>query len=243
MEVTIDARFCGPPGCGHGGYVTGLLANQSDQPLRVRLLAPTPLQRALQLRTHDDGSVELSDGARLLVRGEPLSQPLQLEVPSAPEHLLAVEASRGFIGLTDHAFPNCFVCGTARRRGDGLRIFAGRVPEGRMPQADMVAAPWNPDASIAGADGKVQPEFISAALDCPGYFAARSDGVPMLLGEYCVHVDRRVHLDESCVVIGWRIAAEGRKYRVGTALFDEDGELCARATGTWIEPRGGLPRS
>jgi hypothetical protein len=242
VQVTIDARFCGPPGCAHGGYVAGVLANHSDRSLRVRLLAPTPLQRALQLRTHSDGAVELLDAERLLVRGDPLNEALQLQVPPAPERLLAVEASRSFIGLRDHAFPNCFVCGTARPRGDGLRIFAGRVPAGRMPGGELVAAPWNPDASIAGEDGKVLPQFITAALDCPGYFAARSDGVPMLLGEFSAHVDRRVHVDEPCVLIGWRIAAEGRRYRVGTALFDEDGELCARATGTWIEPRGGLPK-
>jgi hypothetical protein len=59
----------------------------------------------------------------------------------------------------------------------------------------------------------------------------------MLLGEYTAHVDRRVHVDEPCVVIGWRIATSGRKHEVGTALFDEDGELCAQAHALWIEPR------
>jgi hypothetical protein len=77
-----------------------------------------------------------------------------------------------------------------------------------------------------------------AALDCPGYFAARSDGVAMLLGEFTAHVDRRVHVDEPCVVIGWRLAIKGRKYEVGTALFDHAGGLCAQARATWIEPRG-----
>jgi hypothetical protein len=63
----------------------------------------------------------------------------------------------------------------------------------------------------------------------------------MLLGEFTVHIDRRVHIDEPCILLGWRLSAEGRRHRVGTALFDEDGELCARALGTWIEPRGSLP--
>jgi len=238
--TTIDTRFCGPPGCGHGGYVSGTLANHSDASLRVRLLLPTPLQRPLQLRTSADSAVELLDGERLLARGEPLRDALQLEVPPAPDRLQAIEASRSFIGIAVHAFPNCFVCGTARARGDGLRIFAGSVPGLRQ---ELVAAPWTPDASVIGGDGKVLPEFITAALDCPGYFAARSDGVPMLLGEFTAHIDRRVHLDEPCIVIGWRLCVEGRKYRVGTALFDEDGELCARAIGTWIEPRGGMPGS
>jgi hypothetical protein len=38
-------------------------------------------------------------------------------------------------------------------------------------------------------------------------------------------------------VIGWRLATSGRRFEVGTALFDEDGELCARARAVWIEPR------
>ena len=54
---------------------------------------------------------------------------------------------------------------------------------------------------------------------------------------HTAHVDRRVHVDEPCVLIGWLIAHRGRKYEVGTALFDEDGEACARARATWVEPR------
>jgi hypothetical protein len=37
-------------------------------------------------------------------------------------------------------------------------------------------------------------------------------------------------------VIGWHISSEGRKHEAGTALFDEDGELCGRAKAVWIEP-------
>ena len=96
-------------------------------------------------------------------------------------------------------------------------------------RASLVASPWVADVPLSDRDGKVLPEFISAALDCPGAFAAREDMVPMLLGEFTAHIDRRVHVDEPCVVIGWKIQVQGRKYEVGTALFDEDGELCARA--------------
>jgi hypothetical protein len=91
-----------------------------------------------------------------------------------------------------------------------------------------------PDASLCDASGKVLPEFVWAALDCPGYFAAAPVGRPALLGEYAVHVARLVHLDEPCVVIGWKLSTEGRKHRAGTALFDEDGELCAVGHATWI---------
>jgi hypothetical protein len=56
-----------------------------------------------------------------------------------------------------------------------------------------------------------------------------------LLGELAVHVDRRVHVDEPCVIMAWAIETKGRKHRVGTALVDEDGERCALGVATWIE--------
>lgn len=230
QSLVVEQRFCGPPGYAHGGFLSGVLAGHSDRQLRVRLLQPTPLQATLAIHTAPDGTVELRQGERLLAHGVPGT--LQLTVPGAPTYLQALEASRGFVGFVHHAFPQCFACGTARARGDGLRIFAGA-----LPGSDCVAATWVPDPALAGASGKVRPEFMSAALDCPGYFAARSDGVPMLLGEFAAHVDRCVHVDEPCIVIGWRIATSGRKYEVGTALFDEDGEPCARAQALWIEPR------
>ena len=84
-------------------------------------------------------------------------------------------------------------------------------------------------------DGKVAAEFHWAALDCPGYFAVSGGRRVMLLGEMQAHLDRRVRVGESCTVIGWRIGTEGRKHQAGTAIFDGEGELCARARATWIE--------
>jgi hypothetical protein len=231
-SLTVDVRFCGPPGCANGGYFAGLLSQFSQDLVRVRLEQPIPLQVALEVHSDAAGALELLHGTETLARAQPVA--FELAVPQAPDYLQALDASLHFIGFGRHAFPNCFVCGPDRARGDGLRIFAGA-----LTGHEQVAATWVPDVSLAGGDGKVRPEFMSAALDCPGYFAARSDGVPMLLGEYTVHVDRCVHIDEPCIVIGWRIGISGRKYEVGTALFDYDGDLCARARALWIEPKTG----
>lgn len=237
-SIVIAPRFCGPPGTGNGGYSSGLLAQHADGIVRVRLEKPVPLERELDVIQLADGLVELRDGLRdeRIALAEPAT--LSLDVPPAPGYLEAVEASRRYVGLHGHAFPGCFVCGPGRTRPDGLRIFAGVLAD-RVTEAGVapVAAPWVPDISLGAPDGKVRPEFMWAALDCPGYFAARSDGVPMLLASFTAHVDRRVHVDESCVVVGWRIRGEGRKHEVGTALFDDDGELCAQAQALWIEPR------
>ncbi len=180
-----------------------------------------------------EGRIEVRLGELLVAEAVPAT--LDLPVPAAPGYLDVVEASRSYSGFKAHRFPTCFVCGPQRARGDGLRIFAGPVP-----LRDLVAAPWVPDASLDRGDGKVRPEFMSAALDCPGYFSVCSDDRMMLLGQLTSHVDRLVHVGESCTVIGWKLGGSGRKYEAGTALFDGDGELCGRARAVWIEPRASL---
>ena len=227
--VTVAPRFCGPPGCANGGYLAGLLARHAGATVSVRLERPVPVDMPLELRAGEQGALELHAPGQRLARAEPAK--LTLEVPPAPDYLAALEASRRYIGFHGHFYPGCFVCGPERLRGDGLRIFAGSAGQ-------QVAAPWVPDETVGEADGKVAPEFMMAALDCPGYFAARSDGVPMLLGQFTAHIDRRVHVDEPCVIVGWRLSVSGRKYEAATAIYDEDGEPCAYARAVWIELRG-----
>ena len=237
--LTVAPRFCGPPGSANGGYIAGLFAQHAPQTVRVRLHLPPPLGAALEVAHRDGGRLELLHDTRVIASAEPAR--LELAVPEPPDYFAALEASRHYAGFNAHAFPNCFVCGPERARGDGLRIFAGPLTTGAdATTAEMVAAPWVPDVALGLDDHKVRPEFMWAALDCPGYFAARSDRVPMLLGEFTAHVDRRVHVDEPCVIVGWRVSVAGRKYEVGTALFDEDGEMCAKARAVWIEPKASV---
>jgi hypothetical protein len=228
--LTIAAHFCGPPTSSNGGYFAGLVAGCAAHTVAVRLLKPPPLDTALTVREQPDGTLAVLDGEQPV--GEARPALLALAAPAAPEYLEAVEASVHYAGFRYHRFPSCFVCGTQRARGDGLRVFAGPLRAGAV-----VAAPWVPDASLDAGDGKVRAEFMSAALDCPGYYAVAPDDRMMLLAEFTAHVDRRVHVGESCIVLGWRIGASGRKHEAGTALYDGKGELCGRARALWIEPR------
>lgn len=230
--LTIAPRFCGPPNSGNGGYVAGMLAHFARDTLRIRLHQPPPLNTPLLVERDAGGSVFVKLQNEVIASGVP--DRLELSVPAAPSYLEALRAARNFSGFQHHPIPGCFVCGPQRARGDGLRIFATAIAE-----RGLVAAPWMPDESVSPA-GKVLPEFMWAALDCPGYFAAFADSRPALLGEFTAHVDRLVHTGESCVVIGWKIDGAGRKCRVGTALFDGNGELCARALATWIELKSPL---
>jgi hypothetical protein len=226
----IAPRFRGPATSANGGYFAGLVASLASRTVSVRLLSPPPLSTEFTVSEVVDGVLQVLQGEEPV--GEARPAVLALEVRPAPDYLEAVEASRRYAGFRHHRFPSCFVCGTARARGDGLRIFAGPIPE-----RDMVAAPWVPDASLDGGDGKVRAEFMSAALDCPGYYAVAPDDRMMLLAEFTAHVDRRVHIGESCTLIGWQIGVSGRKREAGTAIFDGKGELCGKARALWIEPR------
>jgi hypothetical protein len=228
--LTIASRFCGPPTSSNGGYFAGLVATLASRTLEVRLLQPPPLNTEFTVRDLADGALQVLHGEEPI--GEARPTVLKLDTRPAPDYLEAVEASRHYAGFRYHRFPSCFVCGTRRVRGDGLRIFAGPIPE-----RGVVAAPWVPDASLDGGEGKVRPEFMSAALDCPGYYAVAPDDRMMLLAEFTAHVDRLVHIGESCTLVGWQIGASGRKHQAGTAVFDGKGQLCGKARALWIEPR------
>ena len=229
--LVIDRRFRGPPTSGNGGYTCGMLAAAAATPVEVRLIRPPPLDVPLEIAA-DSASpgLVLKDGAETIATATPKT--FDLEVPSAPSYAQALAAASNYEGFKAHAYSDCFVCGPARDRGDGMRIFASPI-EGM----DLVAAAWLPDQSVVGPDGKVLPELMWAALDCPGFFATGAAIKGPLLGTYAARIDRCVHLDAPCVVMGWAIRHEGRKHVVGTAIFDNFGELCGRALATWIEPR------
>ncbi len=228
-QIHIDSRFSGPPNSANGGYTCGLIAAAIGETVNVRLYLPPPLDINLELSPADQADKWQLKHEKKLIAAATTTQ-VRAHVPNAPTYVDALEASKHFTGHNQHAYANCFVCGPQRAQGDGLRIFAGK-----LSNSNVVAAPWLPRGDLGNDQGKVKPEFIWAALDCPGYFASVKPGRSALLGELAVHIDRSIHVEEPSVIIGWQILIEGRKHKVGTALFDEDGERCAVGVATWIE--------
>jgi len=224
--IRIASRFNGPPQNGNGGYAAGLIAATVGETVKVRLLQPLPLDRSLSITAAARDRWRVHCGDELIATATRTD--VLLEPPRPVPYVEALGVSKHYVGFDKHLYSTCFVCGPERRPNDGLRIFPGTVPG-----IDIVAAPWLPEDSLDDGSGKVRPEFMWAALDCPGYWAFASLQ-PALLGELAVHIDRPVHIDEPCVVIGWRISVDRRKHFVGTALFDEDGERCALGEATWI---------
>lgn len=228
-QFEIAERFCGPPRSGNGGYVCGHVARPLPGPVAVRLKAPPPLLTPLRVES-GPREARLFQGSALIA--EARCTALDLQPPACPSRPEAERSSGNFAGFHAHSFPGCFVCGTARQPLDGLRIFPGSVGG-----TALIAAPWTPDASLADHNGTVRPEFLWAALDCPGAFSVLPpDGtLTVVLGELCASIEGAVSPGEPCVVTAWPLAVEGRKHFAGSAVYGNDGRLVARARAVWIE--------
>jgi hypothetical protein len=167
-------------------------------------------------------------GNELIAEANPTT--LELAVPSPISFQEAERASKNYLGFQEHQYPSCFVCGPKRETKDGLRIFPGPVPG-----KNLVAAPWIPDETLGDRRGWVRREFIWAALDCPGAFAAMTDHFPiLLLGTLTAEVEKNMRVGDRAVILGWSLGSEGRKLFVGSAVYSETGALLAKAKGVWI---------
>jgi hypothetical protein len=232
-SVTIPNRFNGPAGSANGGYACGLLAGAIDGPAQVILRRPPPLGVELLIERAEDG-VALQRGDTTIAIGTPTN--VELECPKPPTFAEAEEASQRYGGFIRHPFPTCFVCGARRSIGDGLRIFPGRVSD-----ASLIAAPWIPHKDLADGHGKVRPEFVWAALDCPtGWVAMHMspDEQVVVLGTFAVDHRRPLQAGSRYVIGAWPLGSERRKFFTGAALWSYEGDLHAVARATWIQVSG-----
>ena len=223
MEITFPRRFRGPLRSANGGYASGRLAAFVEADVvEATLRLPPPLDRPLEVR-HDEGRVLLLDDDALVSEAQPSELDL---VPPEPVSLAEAEAAaERHVRIGDEDFRECFSCGV-RADGDGLRIYAGPVPD-REP---LHAASWDVR--------EVSPEIVWAAIDCSGAYAVASAGRgDAVLGRMVARVERLPAVDSTCVVAAWPLGEDGRKLYAGTALFEEDGDLLALARQTWIAPR------
>jgi hypothetical protein len=58
---------------------------------------------------------------------------------------------------------------------------------------------------------------------------------PYVLGRLAARVDAPVRVGDPYVVVGWRIAVEGRKLLAGSALYEANGGPVAVARATWVQ--------
>ncbi|MDN5744361.1 MAG: hypothetical protein L0H31_04490 [Nocardioidaceae bacterium] len=225
-SLTVAPRFNGPPRSGNGGWVAGALATTLPgqavtQAVTVTLREPPPLATPMPLTPTAAGAVLSHDGRTVAEATYAEAEPQV--VPTVPL-TTAAAAEAHFRGHHAHPFATCFVCGTARRGGDGLRIFPGPVPGD--DGAGRVAATWTPyESSVA---------LAWAALDCPGGWASDLESRPSVLGRITVHVRELPRTSERYVVVGEQRGIEGRKTYTASTLYGPAGHVVATAEHVWI---------
>ena len=170
--LIVPARFNGPPGSANGGYFAGRLAAcllavpgglAPGAAVTVTLRKPPPLEESMDLvAAGAPKTLAAKIGNVVIAEAEPYSGVFDEVEPVTFEQ--AREAARYYGGLAGHPFPTCFSCGIARPGSDGFGLRPGLLP-GRK---GVTAASWQPDGSLADSAGRVRPEFVWAALDCPG---------------------------------------------------------------------------
>jgi hypothetical protein len=228
-SLAIPARFNGPPDSGHGGYSAGLAASLVEGPAEVALRAPPPLETELAAERREDGSVALLDDGRVVLEARPATVEVEPPEPVSVDDARAAEADSFF--LSDrHPFPTCFACGPRRAEGDGLRLFAGPVPD-----REVFATAWTPAAEFG--DLVVDPLFVWTALDCPSSAPAMS-GRTIVLASLAAELRAPVAVGEPHVIGSWELERDGRKCYSGVALWNDSGEVCAVGRALWIELRG-----
>ncbi|MGA8116047.1 MAG: hypothetical protein WCA46_20500 [Actinocatenispora sp.] len=231
-ELTISSRYCGPPESANGGYVAGQLARRRPGPngTVVTLHSPPPLDHPLQidLTSSQTGDAHLYDGAQLVASARP-AEPFDALVPPVGFEVAEL-ASAGYPGFTRHPFPTCFVCGHQRDKGDGLRLFPGRLDDG----TGRTACPWVPDESAVDESGHVPEEIVWAALDCPGGWTADMEREPRVLGRIAGRVRDVPKPGSRCVIMGRSLGSDGRKTYVATTIYAPDGAILGQALATWL---------
>jgi hypothetical protein len=235
-RVTIDRRFNGPPDSANGGYACGVVAGPIAGPAEVTLRRPPPLDAEMELVRDGERVTMLHDGA-LVAEAEPVDGGWDVPDPVSVEAARA--AGERSPWTRHHPFPTCFGCGP-ERGDDALHCLAGPV-EGR----ELSAVAWMPPAGLADGDGRVPPEVVWAALDCPSSAPVANppgpDGElrPVVLGRLAVELRGPVEAGRAHVVTAWTVAVDGRKRYAGSALFKAGGELLASAQALWIELKAG----
>jgi hypothetical protein len=249
-QISIARRFAGPRDSANGGYAAGVLADaylrgragrtdglDGAAGVEVTLRRPPPLDTVMLLHSDTDNTDDTDAAPTLLtltlddhVVAQARAGTLAADPVDAVSLAAAREAETSYAGRTDHPFVGCFTCGPDREPGDGLRLSPGRIGDGRT------ACTWTPDKSLAADDepAAVRPEFVWAALDCPGGWTADVVGRPMVLGRITGEIYAPAEVGERHVVMGRLLGEDGRKTFTATTLYDSDGRVVARAEHVWI---------
>lgn len=237
--ITIADRFRGPPRSGNGGYVGGrfaaLTGASAEQPVKVTLRSPVPLDEPTTVIRQDTAPARVMYKDQLVAEIAPSTLSLTVPEPPTYDEALAVQSTALSLQPREGApmtgarglHPVCFCCGADHE--DGLNVFAAAVDQDRVAAAWITRAEWGDDA------GLIPPEYLWTALDCPGQIAYALAGIRTgLLGRITAAIHRPAPVGNNYIVTAWPVEVEGKKHFAGTAVFDSDKNLIASALSIWI---------
>jgi hypothetical protein len=248
--VIIPERFKGPPQSGNGGYVSGAFAaflppipNRCPE---ITLRSPIPLDTLMQIEPLNDqetGEVRVMHEQTLIAECRMIASPFEtLAIPPCPDprriqaalpHSLAFKQNINPLLPNQQGFhPICFCCGAEHETG--LRVFPAPLEEGHVGALWATEDAW-------GVRGKMPEAFLWTALDCPAQFAYMNQSIKTgLMGRMTAEILSVPAAGQTLIVSAWTIAIEGKKHFAGSAIFDLDQTLLARAITVWIggEPLG-----
>ena len=242
-DFRAPAGLDGPPGILQGGLSAGLvmtaarLLHPSAPPVHgfeVRLHAPTPLARDLQVRarpTPDGYEVETRDGDRLLVAGVVVLD--DREADPDPADVLGLARVPVPVPEPQPEFVGCWVCGAHPGHPYGQRLVPG------WHDKRSVVSAWRPDAVLGDGSGLVHELIVSAVLDCPTVWASWSHvrgrgDVGALLAGYRLRLIRPAPLGRLLRTVGRCDDVDGRKIHARGALLDDAGTLYALSSALHI---------
>jgi hypothetical protein len=246
-DLLVPRRFCGPPSSGNGGWTAGALAalvdldrpedrSESWPAIEVTLHLPPPLDEPMAVTV--EGDLTVATASTRVASARVVDGPLTPVQPVGEEEARAAEAA--YAGHASHGFPTCFVCGTERAEGDGLRIFPGPTADGRT------ASTWTPHPSLSedwhtyvDTHRRAALAVTWSALDCPGGWAAGFGERLMVLGRMTARIDTLPEVGEPHVVVGERRERRGRKTITATSLYAAGGRLVGTAEQVWVEVEAG----
>lgn len=221
----VTTPYQGISGIAHGGYVAGLFASRAGGPVRVTLRRPPPLDTLL---TVEDSRLVDEEGQTVMQAGPPESPRNGLPEASLEEARTREPHPR----FEAHPYSECFMCGTSRSDGFGLRVSA--------PDHDAVATGvWVPTGALLNDGETVGPEFVWAAVDCLTVWAFADrwndpEWWPALTAQIQVDQTAAVHRDQPYLLAARTVSRKGRKITVDAAIRDAAGDLCAVGRGLWI---------
>lgn len=128
-------------------------------------------------------------------------------------------------------YPNCFVCGNKNEIGLQAKFFY----DGQKAISEVIALD-----KFEGYHGIYHGGIISTILDEIMIKAVLAEDIYVVTAEMTVRFKKPVYTGDKLKFTGWITNNKGRIYFTKGEVVNQSGEICATATGKYIEAKPDL---